>query len=85
MNEENERRLNGTEREPPEINKQEDKEALKEMKSGEATRPDEILAKMCKSLGEEGVNAVRQLTKKVCNQETMPEGDCYCTNALKQR
>lgn len=43
------------------------------MKKGTAKGPDEMLADVWKSLGEEGVNVVWELMKKIYRQEKMPD------------
>ena len=77
LNEENERRFFGegvaNERDVPGIRKEEVKEALKRMKKGKATGPDEIPAEVWKCLGDEGVDVLWDLLKKIHEQEKMPD------------
>ena len=76
LNEENERRYieEGTEneRETPAIEKQEVQLALRRMKNGKASGPDEIPAEAWKSLGDEGINLLWELFRKIYDKEKMP-------------
>ena len=77
LKEENGRRIFGegtaNERETLGIARDEVVVALKGMKNGKATGPDEIPAEVWKALGEEGVDLLWDLLKKVYDQEKMPD------------
>ena len=76
LNEENERRYieEGTEneRETPAIEKEEVRLALKRMKDGKASGPDEIPAEAWKCLGNEGVDLLWELFRKSMIKERCP-------------
>ena len=77
LNEENPRVVfeNGTEndKETLGISREEVKMALKRMKNGKATGPDDIPAEAWKCLGEEGVDLLWNLMSKIFMQEKMPD------------
>ena len=57
----------------PIVSRGEVKQALNRMKNGKATGPDKIPAEVWKSLGEEGIDILWDLMKKVFEQEKIPE------------
>ncbi len=77
LNEENPRVVfeNGTEndKETLGISREEVKMALKRMKNGKATGPDDIPVEAWKCLGEEGVDLLWNLMSKIFMQEKMPD------------
>ena len=77
LNEENPRTVFGdgvpNEGLTPAINRKEVEVALKGMKLGKAMGPDGIPVEVWKSLGEEGVDMLLDLLKKIFEQEKMPE------------
>ena len=57
----------------PIVTRCEVKQALKRMKNGKATGPDKIPVEVWKSLGEEGIDILWDLMRKIFIQEKMPE------------
>ncbi|XP_066988284.1 uncharacterized protein [Macrobrachium rosenbergii] len=55
------------------ISRKEVKMALKKIKNGKAIGPDGILAEVWKSLGEEGIDMLWDLAKKIYSQEKIPK------------
>ena len=64
---------NANERETTGISREEVKTAIKRMKNGKATGPDGIPAEAWKSLGEEGIDVLWDLMRKIYAQEKMPD------------
>ena len=55
------------------VRRDEVKKALKKMKNGKATGPDEIPVEMWKALGEEGIDLLTDLMQKIWKEERMPD------------
>ena len=76
LNEENPRIPSGeglpTERATPDITRNEVQKAMRAMKCNKSVGPDNIPIEVWKSLGEEGVDIVWDLTQKIFSQEKMP-------------
>ena len=76
LNEENPRSLmgNGTQNQGVvrEVARVEVAKALKKMKNGTATRPDEIPAEAWKSMGEFGIDKMTELMQKIWREEVIP-------------
>ncbi|XP_013774375.1 uncharacterized protein LOC106459310 [Limulus polyphemus] len=77
LNEENERRVFGegaaNEMDAPEISKEEVKRALRRINRGKATGPVEMPAEVWKCLGDDGVEVLWDLLRKVYEQEKIPD------------
>lgn len=77
LNEENERLIRGDGHPNlgvvTEITKGEVKEALRRMKSGKVAGPDGIPVEVWKTLGEEGIEVLWELMKRIMEKETIPE------------
>lgn len=77
LNEENEREVREdgllTERMVNEITREEVVEAIKKMKGGKSTEVGQIPVQVWKSLGEQGVNLLWNLMKKIWTQERIPD------------
>ncbi|XP_068229382.1 uncharacterized protein [Palaemon carinicauda] len=55
------------------VTRREVEQAIKKMKNSKAAGPDNIPVEIWKSLGEEGIDILWNLTQKTFNQENMPE------------
>ncbi|XP_068225525.1 uncharacterized protein [Palaemon carinicauda] len=54
------------------VTRREVEQAVKKMKNNKAAGPDNIPVKVWKSLGEEGIDILWDMTQKIFNQEKMP-------------